>query len=234
MLLVACVFGFSQAFSQVMMNETPVDYTTKKYGPNFRHHVALVINSAYLIPDSETASGADALRSVEWGIGLRYKLKLTNIIHFNTHLSYSYSRYKFNDAHFIPGVGYSENFNVLNSGFNSIEETWVKYQAIELSPTFRFRLSKGNNIGWFVDVGGFGKWTFAHQSEIHGDQVRYGDMVMASNMDPDEYFNYGYMGRVGWNVVSLYFKHRLNQQYDNLNLSPYSAGLEIILNFNGQ
>ena len=234
LLLAFSITGIQTTFSQVIFNKTPVDYSEKNYGPNMRHHLAFVISSQSYIDDDKTPSGTKYGKSLELSLGLRYKVKLTNILHFNTQLSYISSSFRFTDAHYIPGVGYLDNPNVLNSGFSSIDETYVKYQGMELAPSLRFRLSKGNNIGWFIDVGGFGQWTFAHKYQLIGDHVMYGEVDMTSSFDPDEYFNYGYFGRVGWNIVSLYFKHRLNQQYNNLYLQPYAVGIELMLNFNGQ
>ncbi len=218
--------------AQINQDVEPTDFSEKKYGPNNKHHFAVVIRYGAIIGDDETAE-SPLNSSRNWAIGVRYKHKLTNAIHFNTELSYDLTDYRFNDIHYVPGTGYVDPATQQNSGFRTIKYTRFFHQSIELAPSIRIRFNRGQGINWFTDLGAYGCANVAGEYTMNGEHLNYGDTRLTSKLIPDNTFGYGYFARFGYKFIGLYYKYRAEQPFDDLNLQPHTIGLELMLNING-
>lgn len=218
--------------AQINQSVEPTDFSEKKYGANNRHHIAFTLRYGGIIGDNETANEAK-LTSKNWSVGIRYKRKITNAIHFNTELSYDVTDYRFKDIHYVPGTGYVNPATQQNSGFKSISYTRFFHQNVELAPSIRIRFNKGQGINWFTDLGAYGYVTVAGNYTMVGKNLIYGDTRLTSKLVPDNTFGYGGFARFGYKFFALYYKYRAVQPFDDLNLQPHTIGLELMINING-
>jgi len=226
-----CCFPLLAA-AQVNYDVEPTNFSEKRYGPNNAHHMAMTIRFGTLAPDGETE--ADMIyRGGNIAIGVRYKRKITNAIHFNTELSYDFMDYRFNAIYYVPGTGHVEEATQQNTGFSTIKYTQFIHHNIELAPTVRIRFNRGQGIGWYTDLGAYGYWTAGGSYVMSGKQLSYGDVALTSRLIPDNTFGYGAMGRLGYNFIALYYKYRMQQPMDQINLPPHTIGIELDINFNG-
>ena len=193
------ITGFSQT---VLLHEDVKDTVLGKRGPNLKNFSHFYFGIGFIAgkPDS-TGSDINSLRSVNVVFGYRYKLKICNFYSIGYDIAYnSYSYFlKQNSTKITPDT-------VLH------EKEKLNFGNLGLSLYMRFNFGRrGNHIGKFVDIGGYGDWTF-NAVNFTKDKNSNGNIVKSriSNLHYFNSTNYGLMARIGFNRYVIYGNYRLS------------------------
>ncbi len=214
------IAGYSQT---VLLHEEVNDTVLGKHGQNLRNFSHFYIGLGFLAgkPDS---TGSDILygKSKNFILGYRYKFRICNFFAIGYDLdfnSYSYSLKQW--AKKITPDSILHNKEKLT------------YNNLGISGYMRFNYGKrGNRIGNFIDLGGYGDWTFSAINFVK-DKRSNGNIFKTSISHLNYYnpINYGALARIGFNRYVIYGYYRLSDifkpSYKYPELPRLAVGLQI-------
>ncbi len=221
----------TQAFPQRYLLFENVDKELEErntnYGPNKRHFIYPYLMGGQILGNSNDSLPVNYLQSGSFGVGFKYKHKLTSWWSHGVELAYHYQDF---------GIAQKE----IKSFPDTLEYKKEKLKQHQLAGTYfwRFRLGRaGNYLGKYLDIGAFGAWTFAgNHMYITDENVQNGKEMKVKVKQPDymEPIEYGVMARIGVPRVSLYGKYRLSTLIKDQNgksweLPAVTVGMELNL-----
>lgn len=197
-----------------------------KYGPNRRHFVHVYFDYKFFAsPTDGDAVSIKYLRSSAYTFGLRYKLKVKGFLQAGANLEYWGEDYslKQNNKKQIPTATIHEN------------ET-LTYNNIGSEIFLRFNLGEqGNEIGTFIDFGGFGSWV-AGANHTFEDELNNSPYmgktreVKYTNLQYVQDFSYGGRFRFGYNQWVLSASYRIADYFNETfttELPRFSVGVQV-------
>lgn len=205
---------------------TDIMENTPKFGPNRKHYIHLYFDGKFAASPVD-GDGAE----IKYGysrsflFGIRYKHKIKGIFQIGGALEY------WNDAFHLR----QNDKKVLPTAALHKKET-ITFNNLGSELYLRFNLGKrGNRIGKFVDVGGYGSWIPAASHYIKDDnqgdtymanskEVYYTDLQYTNNMA------YGLRFRTGYNQWVLSLGYRLSDYFDDTfdsEMPRFSAGIQV-------
>ena len=219
-LVLLSIANYSQT---VLMQQEVKDTVLGKHGQNLRNFSHFYIGLGFIAgkPDS---TGSDILygKSTNLVVGYRYKFRICNFF----------------------AIGYDIDFN---SYYYSLKQ-WAKkitpdtilhnkekltFYNLGISGYMRFNYGRrGNRIGNFIDLGGYGDWTFSAINFIK-DKKTNGNIFKTSisHLKYYEAVNYGALARIGFNRYVFYGYYRLSDifksSYKYPELPRFTFGLQI-------
>lgn len=212
--------AFSQRFLLFENVDQELEERSTNYGPNKRHFVYPYLMGGQILGTSSDSLPVNYLQSGSFGMGLKYKHKLTSWWSHGLDLAYHYQ-------HFGIAQESTKKFP------DTEEYKKEKLAQHQLAGTYfwRFKLGRaGNYLGKYLDLGGYGAWSFTNNHIYKTDKIK------VKNKQPDymEEFEYGVMARIGVPRVSLYGKYRLSSLIKDQNnksweLPAFTIGLELNL-----
>lgn len=200
-------FAYASHAQDVIIDEIPFkDTTLKKIGPNLKHYTNYYISYGQVVGYAESdGSNIRYGLSPQWSFGERYKLKLTNT--FATGFEFSYNQYSYT-------IEQSASKLLPNATRHKKEK--IRLYAISLAPYIRinFDSKRGNYMGYFLDLGGFGDLYFIKQ-HITTDKLNDGTVqkITTSRLKFIEQYRYGIYAQLGFNKYLIYCNYYLSNLF---------------------
>lgn len=195
--------GFCQ--KQIIHQNLKQDTLKVNRGPNSRKftHAFLIVGG--IIPDSKIV---DATRCHEFGFGWLKKRKLNNTFSMGFDFAFAYRNYFIKDT----------SYYALPAGSTLIKER-LYTRNLQLKPFIRINIGKhGNTLGNYIDLGGFGEWSFARTHYYKFENPKgtpegvKGEYLLKKH-DWFLPFNYGALVRIGINKWSFYGMYRVSHMF---------------------
>lgn len=196
-------------FSQTILMEEDVNADTlpPTFGPNLKNFVHSYFRYGFVAGKSEGA-GAEIIPGLsnEFSFGIRYKRKMNNFYALGFDVFYNKINYRLKQ---ISSKVFPDTLH------NHIAEKFF-YNNFGLEIYNRFNFGKrGNILGNFLDLGGYGEWGFSIKHFFKDDldtaqtgakmrEITNKKLLYANNL------NYGATLRFGMNRFILYGKYRLS------------------------
>jgi hypothetical protein len=224
--LILSMFVFAAALpaQNVLLHKEVNDTVIKKYGPNLKnfHHMYLGFGFIAGEPDS---TGSDILygRSMNFLVGYRYKLKLTNWLALGYDVNFSSYIYRLKQSYkkIVP---------------DSVIHDKERLSFGNLDGDIYLRLNygrRGNRVGNFIDFGGYGDWTYAASNFTKDENKINGNIIKTtiSHLNYYNHKNYGALVRLGFNRYVIYGNYRMSDIFDSWYKYPelprFTLGLQI-------
>lgn len=223
-----CFFGllFTESTAQeILLHENVAQDTVKPLiGPNYRHYLHSFM--AYGAVFGGTKGNGTEVRygySGDFLFGLRYKFRVSNLFAWGADIYYRSLIYPLrqDSAKFFPDTILNAkerlNFHSLSSG---------------LYLRFNFEKKRGNRVGNFLDLGGYGEWTF-RMSHFTKNKLPDGKIIRSTVTGLDYYnvFNYGAMARLGFNRWMIFVSWRFSDLFKSSKNLPelprLTAGVQV-------
>ncbi|PLX19144.1 MAG: hypothetical protein C0599_11270 [Salinivirgaceae bacterium] len=220
--------GFGQRYLLYDNVENEWAKRNTNYGPNKKHYFYPYLKAGQTIGASADSLPAKYWGSGSFGIGIRYKNKLTSWWSHGLDLSYNYQTYSIaqnNEKMLIDNIQYEKEKLNLHQIFGNYY--------------WRFRMGRaGNYLGKFFDVGGYGAWNIGKNHVIKADEGIVNakkQKTKFKNVDYLEDIEYGIIARIGFPRVAFYGQYRLStllkDMPDNSDKLPnIVVGIELSLN----
>lgn len=186
----------------VVMHQDVNDTVIPTQGPNLKNFTHFYMGYGLIAGQSEgNGSPINYGSSNNFVLGYRYKYKICNI--YSIGLDISLNTYAFNlkqdSSKTFPNkvIHDKEKLNLTNIGLGF-------YNRINYG-------RRGNLIGKFIDLGAYADWT-AGANNYTRDKMPNGNIVKTTitKLNYIELFNYGLMGRIGFNRYVFYGTYRLS------------------------
>lgn len=213
-----------KVFSQdiLLQQNVQADSARPTYGPNLKNFVHGYIGLGFPFYTNEEANYTRLISSTDFNFGIRYKRKLTP--HFATgfDIGVASTAYKLkqDDAKTVPD-------NTLN------DKEKIQVNTLRGSAWLRINVGRrGNFIGNYLDVGGFGGWNFQKKHKtINTNDDNEKVKVSTSRLKYIENFSYGLLARLGFSRYSITANYRLSDLFKNSYSMPelpkLTVGFEI-------
>jgi hypothetical protein len=171
------------------MHKYPRNYEdVPLWGPNRAHHIQGYFGVGIYTPLAVTNPDFTFGRSWNFSLGVIYRYRIANFI----------------NSGFALGIA-SQSIALNNSGMVKSWDNQVHSKAklfnsvLTVKPFLRFNLSpkRGDYLGTFIDVGGFGTWNF-FPTAVFTDEVNGEKYIQTYQKDKEqERFHYGAFASVG-------------------------------------
>jgi len=224
----ALLMGQSGMAQRVLLEEEPPDFSSRTYGMNRKHFGMIVLRyGAGVGSDRTELTAPEFALSNHIAAGARYKRKLAKPIALNIDVAYEFQKYFLNEervAEFPNPIEIPDWPRSLD-----LERLRIFNHAIELAPSLRFTVGKGNDIGLYLDAGVFAQYVWEdallYEGKSGDDEVSY----RYRQFHPDERINYGFLARFGYAYTNLYFRYRPIDMYESIGVPTYFLGIEFNL-----
>lgn len=235
-IITICLFTNFAFAQKVLMEKKTIDlYKDEiKKGPNLRHYHHLYINFGLTNNQSEgSGCGVIPYKSNTFATGLRYKLRLNNIMALGYNVQFSYYTYHLKQdslKKFIP-----------NNNLHKKEK--IRFNNLGAELYLRLNIGKrGNLVGRFLDLGLYGdrairvKHIYLDKADADNNSDNAG-VIKTSNrkLNYINKINYGVRARIGVNryVISMgyrmsdFFKEKFHNQDIDAEFPRYCFAIEI-------
>ncbi|MCF8379350.1 MAG: hypothetical protein K9H49_07220 [Bacteroidales bacterium] len=226
-------FHFTQAQDVVLEKDVSDQYKGTK-GPNMRHFKHFYLGLGTILDfDEEAGSAINPLKSNQFIVGRRYKLKLASFYSIGYDINFKINKYGL--------IGEDQDtlkpYNPL--AVEGVEEKHsLSSSALGMDVYMRFNMGKrGNKLGKYVDLGFSGQWNITNVQEytlINNDDPYVGkSRIINRRLSFVEPFSYGPTARIGFNKVSVYGYYRLSDHFKSsfnmAELPRLSVGMQLAL-----
>lgn len=213
-----------QAQTEMLSEEIAIDSSIAKRGPNRKHHTHSYMSFGAAIDAGSAGTKVVQPRVDFFNVGVRYKRRLAEHFAVGFDVAYGIEDYRLKQE-----AGKKTPDTLLNNRERLIFNSF----AGGLYMRFNFG-RRGNQLGKYVDLGGYGNIVFAHTHFIK-NKLADGSVIRSriSRKDYYQLFNYGLTARVGINKFVLFGQYRLsNMFYGDKNLPELPrilAGVQFVL-----
>ena len=199
--------------------ETEDLYKIPEYGANRKHFLHLYTGfGMYSI-------GSTMLKEYhthEYNLGIRYKRKFSSLFSAGTALYWKNVNFR-----------YKEDPEIIDQGtFLDKEKLKVNAAGTEIFVRLNFDTSRGNYVGNYIDLGGYGEWLFSNAYKTFKDGgfgLFKRKKTVYKQLDQMNNFGYGIQLRMARNRFVVFVRYRISDYFKNdLVEHPKSViGLEI-------
>jgi len=207
LLLVSC-FMFPQLKAQEVLlhEEVTADTVTPTFGPNYRNFLHSFM--AYGAVFGGTEGGGTAIRygnSGDFLFGVRYKYRVSNFFSWGAEAYYRALFYS---------IKQDSTKTFPDTLINDKERLTFHNLSAGLYLRFNFERKRGNRVGNFLDLGGYGEWTF-RLTQFTRNKLPDGKVVRTHITGLNYYnaFNYGAMARLGFNRLIFFASWRFSDLF---------------------
>lgn len=172
------------------------------YGPNKTHYVHLYLLGGQILGETADSLPINFLGSNNYGVGVRYKNKITKWWSHGLELAYNYQIFNI-----------AQKNNKSFRGNKQYEKERLNQHQLNPAYYWRFKIGRaGNYLGNYFDIGAYGSWTFAN-SHVWKTKENVADAKLAKiKYKQVNYLNpleYGAIVRIGFNKIAITGKYRL-------------------------
>ena len=162
LILITTLLVSLPSFAQEMvLDNAPQELYKELRGPASKHYFHPYISFG-MIPDmgENSRTQINTLLSNEYSVGLRYKRKVLSFYQIGLDLSGRFLQYRIKAAGAAPGEQ------------NPFHEFWddgkqnLRTNSLGLEFYNRLRAGKGNNLGYYIDIGIRGDWNYMNKHVI--------------------------------------------------------------------
>jgi len=208
-ILLISIISFS-GIAQIK-EDTTINKSEKKFGPNKTHYVHSYINLGFMMPLTE-GEGADILygKSHTFTYGARYKFKIADFFALGAGLNYTYKVWHLNqiESKLVPDNTLYDKERIMTN--NLAGDVFM-----------RFNIGKRNNtIGNYIDLGGYGEYAYSRSREVTINADNPNNPLGAEYSTLTNYYlnyleklNYGLHARFGYGKFVLFGKYRLSNLF---------------------
>jgi hypothetical protein len=198
------------------------------YGPNKKHYFYPYLKVGQIVGSTADSLPIKSWGSANWGIGLRYKHKLTSWWSHGLDMSYNYQSFS---------IAQKDEKMLIDN--NEYKKERLNLHQISGNYYWRFRIGRaGNYLGKYLDLGGYGALNIGKNHIIKDDENILNaqkQKVKLKNVNYLEDIEYGVLARFGFPRVAFFGKYRLSTLLKNMpensdKLPNITVGLEIRLN----
>ena len=225
LLLISCFLFFSGNAQEVLLHEeVTADTVTPTFGPNYRNFLHSFM--AYGTVLGGTEGPGTAIRygnSGDFLFVVRYKYRVTNFFSWGAEAYYR-------------SLFYSIKQDSLKTFPDTLlnDKERLTFHNLSAGLFLRFNLEKkrGNRVGNFIDLGGYGEWTF-RLTHFTRNKLPDGSTVRSNRTGLDYYhaLNYGAMARLGFNrwifFASWRFSDLFKESKNLAELPRLTVGVQI-------
>jgi len=217
------LFSIANYSQTVLLQEEVKDTVPGKHGQNLRNFSHFYIGLGFIAGEPDS-SGSDILygRSTNFVFGYRYKFRICNFLAIGYDLGFN--RYSYSLKQWAKKI-------TPDTILHNKEK--IIFNDLGISGYMRFNYGKrGNRIGNFIDLGGYGDWTFSGVN-FFKDKNDNGNIFKTSisHLKYYEAVNYGALARIGFNRYVFYGYYRLSDifksSYKYPELPRFTFGLQI-------
>lgn len=193
LLLISYLLSVSGNAQEVLLHEeVTADTIQPTFGPNYRNFLHSFMG--YGVVFGGTEGPGTAIRygnSGDFLFGVRYKYRVTNFFSWGAEAYYR-------------SLFYSMKQDSLKTFPDMLlhDKERLTFHNLSAGLFLRFNLEKkrGNRVGNFIDLGGYGEWTF-RLTHFTRNKLPDGSTVRANRTGLDYYnaLNYGALARLGFN-----------------------------------
>lgn len=224
MLCLAICVNSTWAQEYVVSEDVAIDSTIEKRGPNRKHYRHSYMNFGSCIDAGENGAQVKQPRIDHFTFGVRYKRRLAEHFALGYDINYTINDYALKQQieKKIPTILLNKRERMI---FNIFEG--ALFARINIG-------RRGNQLGKFIDIGGYGSVTVAHTHFTlnrlsDGSNVR----TRTNGLKYFQRFNYGINARLGMNKIALFGHYRLSDMFyanwDFPELPRIMAGIEFNL-----
>lgn len=194
----------------VFERENASDTIPPSTGPNRRNYIYPFITAGFIAQPGFDGAKVKIGHLGQWGIGFRYKYKLSKYFGLGFDLSYIVNDYelKKDPTKALPDtILYDEQRLIFNN--------------FELGAYFRINFGRrGNVLGKYIDLGGYGdavaRHTYFTRLTLPDDGTALGGTIVKRRSTGAKYyqkFNYGIQARIGISKWIFYGQYRLSDMF---------------------
>ncbi|MGM0497833.1 MAG: hypothetical protein ACQESJ_07945 [Bacteroidota bacterium] len=204
--LVGLFFVFNLSAQDILLEkDTDELYSISDFGPNRKHFMHLYGGMGFY---SVSSSEFKPFNTNEFFAGLRYKRKYSSLISGGTALYWKHSNFRY-DAD--PKIIDKETFY-------DKEKLNVNSIGTELYIRINFDKDRGNYVGDYVDVGGYGEWLFSDAYKTYEkseSSLFKKKKTVYRQLEDVSKFGYGVLLRMAKNRFVFFINYRFSDYFDS-------------------
>lgn len=214
-IILCAAVAVSTAQTPVLEQDVAADTLVPTNGPNYKNYTHWHINYGFIVGESE-GSGAAIMQgnSYDFQLGIRYKRKICELYALGFQVNYDLQSFRIAQdvgKTFITAVLYDKQKFV----YNNLEA--------EIYQRFSFG-KRGNYMGKFIDMGGYGAWGFStYHFTLERDVTGNGNAQITETtykkLPYVNAVNYGLSARIGINKIAIYGKYRFSDLFRTTNIN---------------
>jgi len=224
------VTSFSQ---KIVLDNEPEELYEEVKGPGGKNYIHPYV-ALGVIPDYDELAGAkiNGFLSNEYVFGVRYKRKIFSFYQAGVDISGRFLQYRIEDEEGVP-----DPLNPLSEHWNRGKQI-LRTNSMGLELYNRLRAGKGNNLGYYIDIGIRGDWNYINKQVIRSsydiDENPYGKVKTVNRKLAFMKKTALYVtGRAGIKKVILYGSYRFtdifNDKYPIPELPPMVFGVQWVI-----
>lgn len=189
----------------ILQVDRAVDSLAPKRGPNLEKFAHFFVAGGVVTGADKPGARIKYGSSVELGFGVRWKYKIGNCYSLGYELRTNYLEYKMDQK---PGKRLPDSllYDVERFEFYSVQ--------VNLFNRFNLDPGRGNELGYYIDLGIGGEWNYSIQRIIKMKLSDGSDMrASISGLPYVNRFNYHVFGRVGLNKIVFYAGYRISDLF---------------------
>jgi len=217
---ISLFFVFNLSAQNILLEkDTEELYSISDFGPNRKHFMHLYGGMGFY---SVSSSNFKGFNTNEIFAGLRYKRKFSSSFSGGTAFYWKHSNFRYNTDPEIIDEG----------TFYDKEKLNVNAFGTELYLRINFDPERGNYIGDYIDIGGYGEWLFSNAYKMYeksGYALFKKKKTVYRQLEEVNDFGYGILLRMARSRFVLFINYRISDYFDTHTNEPARAvvGLEL-------
>ena len=221
--MLATLYGTAQ--KTILKKQVSDELFQSNTGPNKKHFVHLFSHFSIFINDAETEVETRFFKTNTWGIGMRYKYKISGWYSLGGDLYYRHWNYNLKQqGPVFPNAIKHDKENLI---YDNMGMTF--YQRINF-------FERGDFMGVFFDFGPYINYAldtrYVVMDKLDNSVYHAGESRTSySDLDYTNRFNYGIKFRFGYNILSVKAGYRLSDlfkpAYDYPEFPRFELGIEL-------
>ncbi len=220
--LIAFFFVFNLSAQNILFEkDTEELYSISEFGPNRKHFMYLYGGMGFY---SVSSSDFKQFNTNEVFLGVRYKRKFSSSFSGGTTFYWKHSNFRYNTDPEIIDEG----------TFYDKEKLNVNAFGTELYLRINFDPDRGNYVGDYIDLGGYGEWLFSNAYKTYeksGYSLFKKKKTVYRQLNEVQDLGYGILLRMARNRFVLFINYRVSDYFESDKNEPARAvvGLELSL-----
>lgn len=200
----------AQSQEIVLKQDVDADTIKSEQGPNKKVFAHTYLGYGFAaMPADGKGSNVIYGASHSFLFGYRMKYKLTNWYALGYDINYNYRHSRLSQSIYKTFPNTAKH-----------DKESIRFHNLNLNLYQRFNFGqRGNSLGKYIDLGGYGEWAFSIAHQYTDDYAGYNkngartSIVKNKDLRYTNRFNYGLLIRFGYNKFVLFADYRLSDQF---------------------